>query len=117
MAGGAASRIFASYAAEYLRTMLPTCGILGATDAQTSSAGAAPGRAAFHGETARHGPPTDVERGDQPSAWDFARWLSAILRAEGEDRDDGTRRRCRRSRRAGAPRASSFCRSAAAFDA
>jgi hypothetical protein len=29
--------------------------------------------------------PTDVERGDQQSAWDFARWLSAILRAEGED--------------------------------
>ena len=29
--------------------------------------------------------PTDVERGDLQSARDFARWLSAILRAEGED--------------------------------
>ena len=40
----------------------------------------------FHEETAREMDlPTDVERGDQQSAWDFARWLSAILRAEGED--------------------------------
>ena len=40
----------------------------------------------FHEETARDMDlPTDVERGDQQSAWDFARWLSAILRAEGED--------------------------------
>jgi len=81
-------RTFRSYALEYLRTMLPTLQeLLGAADAQKEL-----GRAArlvglqFHEETARDMDlPTDVERGDQQSAWDFARWLSAILRAEGED--------------------------------
>jgi hypothetical protein len=29
--------------------------------------------------------PTDVERGDPQSARDFARWLSAILLAQGEE--------------------------------
>jgi len=29
--------------------------------------------------------PTDVERGDRASARDFARWLTAVLRAQGED--------------------------------
>jgi len=81
-------RTFRSYALEYLRTMLPTLQeLLGAAEAQTEL-----GRVArlvglqFHEETARDMDlPTDVERGDQQSAWDFARWLSAILRAEGED--------------------------------
>jgi hypothetical protein len=81
-------RTFRSYALEYLRTMLPTLQeLLGAADAQTEL-----GRVArlvglqFHEETACDMDlPTDVERGDQQSAWDFARWLSAILRAEGED--------------------------------
>jgi hypothetical protein len=81
-------RTFRSYALEYLRTMLPTLQeLLGAADAQKEL-----GRVArlvglqFHEETARDMDlPTDVERGDQQSAWDFARWLSAILRAEGED--------------------------------
>jgi hypothetical protein len=81
-------RTFRSYALEYLRTMLPTLQeLLGAADAQKEL-----GRAArlvglqFHEETARDMDlPTDVERGDQQSAWDFARWLSSILRAEGED--------------------------------
>jgi hypothetical protein len=40
----------------------------------------------FHEETAREMDlPTDVERGDLQSARDFARWLSRILRAEGEE--------------------------------
>ena len=40
----------------------------------------------FHEETARDMDlPTDVERGDLQSARDFARWLSAILRAQGEE--------------------------------
>ncbi len=29
--------------------------------------------------------PTDVERGDLASARDFARWLSAVLEAQGEE--------------------------------
>src|SRR4029077_14433616 len=33
--------------------------------------------------------PTDVERGDRQSARDFARWLGAILRAQGEDVEIG----------------------------
>src|SRR5262249_33431672 len=42
----------------------------------------------FHEETARQlDLPTDVERGDLASARDFARWLAAILRAEGEEID------------------------------
>ena len=81
-------RTFRSYALEYLRTMLPTLQeLLGPAAAQAEL-----GRVArlvglqFHEETARDMDlPTDVERGDQQSAWDFARWLSAILRAEGED--------------------------------
>ncbi len=40
----------------------------------------------FHEETARDMDlPTDVERGDLQSARDFARWLSAMLQAEGEE--------------------------------
>jgi len=76
-----------SYAVEYLRTMLPTLEeLLGPADA-----GAELGRVArlvglqFHEETARDlGLPTDVERGDAESARAFARWLSAVLRAQGE---------------------------------
>ena len=68
--------------------MLPTLQeLLGASDAQQEL-----GRVArlvglqFHEETARDMDlPTDVERGDPQSARDFARWLSAILGAEGED--------------------------------
>ncbi len=68
--------------------MLPTLqDLLGPADAQKEL-----GRVArlvglqFHEETARDMDlPTDIERGDQQSAWDYARWLSAILRAEGED--------------------------------
>jgi len=81
-------RTFRSYALEYLRTMLPTLQeLLGPADAQKEL-----GRVArlvglqFHEETARDMDlPTDVERGDMESAWDYARWLSAILRAGGED--------------------------------
>jgi hypothetical protein len=40
----------------------------------------------FHEETARElDLPTDVERGDLSSARDFARWLSAVLGAAGEE--------------------------------
>ena len=89
-------KTFRAYAVEYLRTMLPTLQeLLGADDAQKEL-----GRVArlvglqFHEETAREmGLPTDVERGDLQSARDFARWLSAILSAEGEEietrEDDG----------------------------
>jgi len=81
-------RTFRAYAVEYLRTMLPTLQEqLGADDAQQEL-----GRVArlvglqFHEETARDMDlPTDVERGDEQSARDFARWLSAILRAQGEE--------------------------------
>ena len=81
-------RTFRAYAVEYLRTMLPTLQEqLGSTDAQAEL-----GRVArlvglqFHEETARElDLPTDVERGDLASARDFARWLSAILQAEGEE--------------------------------
>jgi hypothetical protein len=81
-------RTFRAYALEYLRTMLPTLqDLLGAADAQQEL-----GRTArlvglqFHEETARDMDlPTDVERGDRASARDFARWLVAILRAQGED--------------------------------
>jgi hypothetical protein len=67
--------------------MLPTLQeLLGAAEAQTEL-----GRVArlvglqFHEETARDMDlPTDVERGDLSSARDFARWLSAVLKAEGE---------------------------------
>jgi len=81
-------RTFRSYALEYLRTMLPTLQEqLGAADARVEL-----GRVArlvglqFHEETARDMDlPTDVERGDRQSARDFARWLSAILGASGEE--------------------------------
>ena len=81
-------RTYRSYALEYLRTMLPTLQeLLGPADAQAEL-----GRVArlvglqFHEETARDmGLPTDVERGDLQSARDFARWLSAVLTAEGEE--------------------------------
>jgi hypothetical protein len=60
---------------------------LGAKDAQTEM-----GRVArlvglqFHEETARDlDLPTDVETGDLDSARLFARWLTAILAAEGEE--------------------------------
>jgi hypothetical protein len=77
-----------SYAVEYLRTMLPTLQeLLGPADARLEL-----GRVArlvglqFHEETARDlGLPTDVERGDTESARDFGRWLSTVLRAEGEE--------------------------------
>jgi hypothetical protein len=61
--------------------------LLGADDAQKEL-----GRVArlvglqFHEETARDmGLPTDVERGDLQSAHDFARWLAAVLKAQGEE--------------------------------
>jgi hypothetical protein len=81
-------RTFRAYAVEYLRTMLPTLQeLLGPIGAETEL-----GRVArlvglqFHEETARElDLPTDVERGDLSSARDFARWLSAVLEAEGED--------------------------------
>ena len=81
-------KTFRAYALEYLRTMLPTLQEqLGADDAQKE-----PGRVArlaglqFHEETARDRDlPTDVERGDAESARDFARWLGAVLRAQGEE--------------------------------
>ena len=83
-------RTFRAYAVEYLRTMLPTLQEqLGPADAEAEL-----GRVArlvglqFHEETARElDLPTDVERGDLSSARDFARWLSAILEAEGEQID------------------------------
>jgi hypothetical protein len=81
-------RTFRAYALEYLRTMLPVLQEqLGAADARVEL-----GRVArlvglqFHDETARElDLPTDVERGDLQSARDFGRWLSAILRASGEE--------------------------------
>lgn len=81
-------RTFRSYAMSYVQTMLPVLQeLLGPADATTEM-----GRVArlvglqFHEETARDlGLPTDVERGDLESARDFARWLQAILEAEGED--------------------------------
>lgn len=81
-------RTFRAYALEYLRTMLPTLQeLLGAAEAQQEL-----GRTArlvglqFHEETARDMDlPTDVERGDRASARDLARWLTAILGAQGED--------------------------------
>jgi hypothetical protein len=80
-------RTFRSYALEYLRTMLPTLQEqLGADGCRIEL-----GRVArlvglqFHEETARElDLPTDVERGDAESATQFARWLSAILEAQGE---------------------------------
>jgi len=80
-------RTFRAYALEYLRTMLPTLQeLLGPADSQAEL-----GRVArlvglqFHEETARDmGLPTDVERGDLQSARDFARWLAAVLAAQGE---------------------------------
>jgi hypothetical protein len=81
-------RTFRAYAVEYLRTMLPTLQeLLGANGALVEL-----GRVArlvglqFHEETARDMDlPTDVERGDLQSARDFARWLSAIQSASGEE--------------------------------
>ena len=81
-------KTFRAYALEYLRTMLPTLqDLLGAADARTEL-----GRVArlvglqFHEETARDMDlPTDVERGDLPSARDFGRWLSMVMAAGGED--------------------------------
>jgi hypothetical protein len=83
-------KTFRAYAVEYLRTMLPTLQEqLGPDDSQLEL-----GRVArlvglhFHEETAREMDlPTDLERGDRQSARDFARWLSALLRAQGEDID------------------------------
>ena len=81
-------RTFRAYAVEYLRTMLPTVQeLLGPEDGQAEL-----GRVArlvglqFHEETARDMDlPTDVERGDEQSAQDFARWLGNVLGAQGED--------------------------------
>ena len=81
-------RTFRAYALEYLRTMLPTLQeLLGADGAKQEL-----GRVArliglqFHEETARDlDLPTDVERGDAESAQQFARWLSSILEAQGEE--------------------------------
>ena len=81
-------RTFRSYAMSYVQTMLPVLqGLLGPVDARLEM-----GRVArlvglqFHEETARElDLPTDVERGDIESARDFARWLSAILKAHGEE--------------------------------
>jgi hypothetical protein len=81
-------RTFRAYAIEYLRTMLPTLQEqLGAGQALMEM-----GRVArlvglqFHEETARDMDlPTDVERGDLASAREFARWLSAIQTASGEE--------------------------------
>lgn len=81
-------RTFRSYALEYLRTMLPTLQeLLGPAEAQKEL-----GRVArlvglqFHEETARElDLPTDMERGDLRSARDFGRWLTALLRAQGEE--------------------------------
>jgi hypothetical protein len=81
-------RTFRAYAVEYLRMMLPTLQeLLGADGALAEL-----GRVArlvglqFHEETARDMDlPTDVERGDEQSARDFARWLSAMLKAQGEE--------------------------------
>lgn len=81
-------RTFRSYAMSYVQTMLPVLqDLLGAKDAQTEM-----GRVArlvglqFHEETARElDLPTDVETGDLESARLFARWLAAILKAEGEE--------------------------------
>ena len=81
-------KTFRAYAVEYVRTMLPTLQeLLGAEAAQQEL-----GRVArlvglqFHEETAREMDlPTDVERGDLQSARDFARWLAAVLAAEGEE--------------------------------
>lgn len=81
-------KTFRAYAVEYLRTMLPVLQEqLGADDARQEL-----GRVArlvglqFHEETARDMDlPTDVERGDAQSAQAFARWLAAILRAQGEE--------------------------------
>lgn len=81
-------RTFRSYAMGYVQTMLPVLqGLLGPKDAQLEM-----GRVArlvglqFHEETARDlDLPTDVETGDLESARLFARWLTAILAAEGEE--------------------------------
>jgi hypothetical protein len=80
-------RTFRSYAMGYVQTMLPVLqDLLGPKDAQLEM-----GRVArlvglqFHEETARDlDLPTDVETGDVDSARLFARWLTAILAAEGE---------------------------------
>src|SRR5262249_5169817 len=79
---------FRAYAVEYLRTMLPTLQELLRPD----GAQAELGRVArllglqVHEETAPHMDlPPDVERGDEQSAQDFARWLGNVLRAQGED--------------------------------
>lgn len=81
-------RTFRAYALEYLRTMLPTLQeLLEPADMKREL-----GHVArlvglqFHEETAREMDlPTDVERGDLQSARDFARWLSAVMAAGGED--------------------------------
>ena len=81
-------RTFRAYAVEYLRTMLSVLQeLLGPTDARAEL-----GRVArlvglqFHEETAREMEmATDLERGDLASAQGFARYLSAILSAQGED--------------------------------
>ena len=80
-------KTFRAYALEYLRTMLPTLqDLLGADGTREEL-----GRVArlvglqFHEETAREMDlPTDVERGDLQSALDFAKWLTAVQSASGE---------------------------------
>jgi hypothetical protein len=111
-------RTFRAYAIEYLRTMLPTLQeLLGADGALTEL-----GRVArlvglqFHEETARDMDlPTDVERGDEQSAHDFARWLSAMLEAHGEEVERRDREVVMRGWRA--VRELSFANPLKAFDA
>lgn len=81
-------KTFRAYAVEYLRTMLPTLQELLGPDAAQKELGRVARLVGlqFHEETAREMDlPTDVERGDLQSARDFARWLSNILTAEGEE--------------------------------
>jgi hypothetical protein len=81
-------RTFRAYAVEYLRTMLPTLQDLLGPDGALIELGRVARLVGlqFHEETARDMDlPTDVERGDLESARDFARWLSAIQSASGEE--------------------------------
>lgn len=87
-------RTFRAYAIEYLRTMLPTLQeLLGAGQAlmELGRVGRLVGLQ-FHEETARDMDlPTDVERGDLGSAREFARYLSAIQTASGEEVESSER--------------------------
>ena len=81
-------KTFRAYAVEYLRTMLPTMQELLGPDIAQGDLGHAARVVGlqFHEETARDmSLPTDVERGDLASARDFAKWLTTILVAEGEE--------------------------------